>query len=199
MAHLLPVPEQLPVSLLPPPGALGPSAAAARAAQAEQERQQQQPPDEEASQAGNDEQQHDPAAAAAGSAGSVGQLQAVSLAGAVLEELLTDVWADEDVISAFDRLQPAPGPTAVQLSKPSHHQQQQVGTLLGPGGNAAQVQHQALADEDQQQRPAVEAALRDQGFHAFAEYVLDNALLGSLQEGGIAAAAGAAAQDEQEA
>lgn len=92
----------------------------------------------------------------------------------MLEGLLTDAWADEDVISAFDKLQPAAVPTYVRLSKTPPQQQQQQPAGQGPGAGA------------QRQAP-VEAALRDQNFQAFAEYVLDNALLGSLQEGGVAA------------
>jgi hypothetical protein len=110
------------------------------------------------------------ATAAAGAGGSAAKFQAIRAAGAVLEELLTDAWADEDVISAFDKLQPAAVPTYVRLSKTPPQQQQQPGQGSG-------VQHQA----------PVEAALRDENFQAFAEYVLDNALLGSLQEGGVAA------------
>lgn len=124
------------------------------------------------------------------------QVRAVEQAGAVLEELLTDIWADEDVISAFDRLQPAALPTYAQLRELSTQQEQQ--QQLWP------QQHQAdeHLQETAQRQPAVQSGVSagQQGatggtsiglpqFHAFAEYVLDNALLGTLQEGGVAGAA----------
>jgi hypothetical protein len=148
---------------------LGPSAAAARAAQ--QQQQQEHDPDS----LQQDDSEASAATAAAGAGGGAARFQAIRAAGAVLEELLTDAWADEDVISAFDKLQPAAVPTYVRLSKTPPQQQQQQPAGQGPGAGA------------QRQAP-VEAALRDQNFQSFAEYVLDNALLGSLQEGGVAAA-----------
>lgn len=164
VAHLLPTVQQ-PVSLLPPPGALGPSAAAARAAlaaQQEQEQKQEQEQEQEP-EAGQEEEQ---VGAAPGSA----QLQAIPLAGAVLEALLTDAWGDEDVISAFDRLRPPP-PAFSQLC------------------NKQPAEQQIACD--------VQCGVAEQQQHQFAEYVLSSALLGALQEGGVVfggvGAAGAAA------
>lgn len=175
VAHLLPSVQQ-PVSLLPPPGALGPSAAAARAARAAQQQQQQLDADQEG------EQDPQAAAAAAPPPGRA-QSQAVRMAGAVLEEVLTDAWAEEDVISAFERLQPAPVPMYTQVCKqagpqaPQHQLQAHcTGQQLVQAGEPVSVPQQV----------DVHAALQQQDFHAFAEYVLDNALLGTLQEGGVA-------------
>jgi hypothetical protein len=135
--------------------------------------------------------EHDPPVAAAAAAASPGsaQSQAISVAGAVLEELLTDAWADEDVISAFERLQPAPVPTYTQLCKQTVHQ---VAQLQAHGAGQQLVQ----ADEPVTVPKQVDAhaALQQQEFHAFAEYVLDNALLGTLQEGGMAEEAAADAK-----
>lgn len=171
VAHLLPSVQQ-PVSLLPPPGALGPSAAAARAALAAQLEQQQEQEQEQGPEAGQEEQQ-----AAQGAAPGSAQLQAVPLAGAVLEALLTDAWGDEDVISAFERLQPPP-PAYSQLCNKQ------------PAERVAQ-QQQFVCDVQ------CGVAERQQQQHQFAEYVLNNALLGAFQEGGVVfggvGAAGAAA------
>jgi hypothetical protein len=125
------------------------------------------------------------------------QVRAVAQAGAVLEELLTDVWAGEDIISAFDRLQPAAMPTYAQLREQSTRQEQQ---QQPPWLQQHQADEQ-LQDSAQRQPAAqsglaagpqgatVGASMDPQQFHAFAEYVLDNALLGTLQEGGVAGAA----------
>lgn len=94
------------------------------------------------------------------------------MAAAVLEELLTDAWADEEVISAFNDHNEHSVPSSAQV------QQQETGSST-------------RADRAEQ---AANAVLNQQDFQAFAEYVLDNAMLGTLQEGGMAGAD--AAEDE---
>jgi hypothetical protein len=132
--------------------------------------------------------EQDPQVAAAAAVPGSAQSQAISMAGAVLEELLTDAWADEDVISAFERLQPAPVPTYMQLCKQTvpqvaQHQLQ----AHGAGHQLVQADKQVSAPQQVDASTYVHAPQQD--FHAFAEYVLDNALLGTLQEGGVAAEA----------
>jgi hypothetical protein len=175
------------------------------AQQAEQQSDDEQSDESEQPPAGDDMQLDEPTMVASA------QVRAVVQAGAVLEELLTDVWADEDVISAFDRLQPAAVPTYAQLSEQSAQQGQQQQQQLWQQQQqqqhkaGGQQQHKAGGQDTLQLQPAhsrvaadpqgvkVGAAVGTQQFHAFAEYVLDNALLGTLQEGRVA---GTAADDE---
>lgn len=168
VAHLLPSVQQ-PVSLLPQPGALGPSAAAARAAQVLQ------------GQDGQDTLQQGSTAAAAADAA---ELQAISMAAAVLEELLTDAWADEEVISAFNG-----------HNEHSAQSQSLLQSSAQPSSSQAQQRENGSSTQDDGAEQAVNAVLNQKDFQAFAEYVLDNAMLGTLQEGGVAGTEDAA-EDE---
>ena len=162
VAHLLPTVPQ-PVSLLPAPGALGPSAAVAPAAAAAAAAQQQQ---------FQDETQDDAAAPVdEAAAADAAEQQALRMAGAVLEQLLTEAWADEDMISAFHSSSSEPAAEACK----DDSQQQQTGSGRSLGHSAANAARPSQG--------ASASKLGDQNVQAFAEYVLDNALLGTLQEG----------------
>jgi hypothetical protein len=128
-------------------------------------------------------------------AGRVAGQQAAGLAAAaaVLEGLLADAWADGEVAAAFEQLEPAPVPVFAQQRR--RQQQQQDGDV----GDLPQVQvlpeeavyaghQQAVGDAGGEgvAKPAEEAAVGVQqqpDFQAFADFVLDSAVVGILQDG----------------
>lgn len=153
VAHLLPSVQQ-PVSLLPPhPGVLGPSAAAAKAAHVKSTQQLNLPqPSADAQQAkrqdSSDQLSSSSRASSSPASTLLQQQKALCMAGAVLEQVLADTWADEDVISAFST---------------------STSSCVG-GSSSSNPQQETLQSPE---------------FHAFAEFVLNSAVLGTLLEGGV--------------
>jgi hypothetical protein len=120
------------------------------------------------------------------------QAAGLSAAAAVLEGLLADAWADGEVAAAFEDLEPAPVLTFAELRQQqvdSDSLQQQGMTaarqLAEEDTGEAQVQAANGIAAGQAEGAAAAAAevLQQPEFQAFADFVLESAVVGILQEG----------------
>lgn len=182
VAHLLPAVEN-PVSLLVPPGSMGISAASAKAAAAAAAAEA-----GELSWDGSNYSRPAPPAATT----------PLAAAAAVLQDIVGEVWADVDVTAALERIEPAPTIPATQLGIVSVGRDTCLpgfvdGDGVGRRSHSDESAHQRQATPQTQDDVEAEAAgdggkvavddiLKQPAFNAFAEYVLDSAIVGILQE-----------------
>jgi hypothetical protein len=123
------------------------------------------------------------------------QAAGLSAAAAVLEGLLADAWVDGEVAAAFEHLELAPVPVFAELRQ---QQAKDAGLQQRDVSGMADVRQLAAADEADQADTAVGVAagyaedaaaaaapdvLRQPEFQAFADFVLESAVVGILQEG----------------
>lgn len=128
----------------------------------------------------------------------------LAAAKAVLEDIVAEVWADREVAAAFEQLQQAPVPVFAELREaPSGVNAVQVDAEVVMQGNSAAedgvpnpttgpaasavvpaAAELAGAGSGGADGPAAaQQVLKQPKFQAFADYVIDNALVGILQEG----------------
>lgn len=164
--QLLPMVDQ-PVGLQLPPGSMGPSAAAAKAI---------------AAQAANSELPVNIDKAA-----SDGLQSSLLAAGAVVQQMLREVWMDDGVQVSLANISEPTTPSVSQLlGQRDVGQCREQHSATTDDGVVQQGDSVALSDASASHTEAPEgsipAVLQQQSFHAFADYVLDSAILGIMQE-----------------
>jgi hypothetical protein len=131
----------------------------------------------------------EPSSSSIAKPGKSQQAAGLSAAAAVLEGLLADAWADGEVAAAFEHLEPAPVPVFAELKQQQAQgatlQQQDVAVMANPGQLAAGDEHDlgsaSGADAGHSEDAAAEV-LQQPEFQAFADFVLESAVVGILQE-----------------
>jgi hypothetical protein len=181
-ARLLPTVQQ-PISLLIPPGSLGPSAAAAAAGKRCASAGAAGNDDRAAAAAGIEDQTRSPVSGQTSNCPEAGGLKA---AGKILQGLLNDVWADHDVAAACADLPLAP--VSLYLEQMQGGQQGSSQCLVATRGEEANAwTAEVVSSIGDLASPAAPPAAADPAAAGaaalkFAEYVLNTALLGIFQE-----------------